>query len=69
VYSSLKTVLENAREAYNSKQGEMKISLDYTEPTVTTKSSGIPLLPIAGLVVGLVFAFLIAAVTDRTVRA
>lgn len=69
VFDALRTVLTEAREAYASRQGELAIQISYTDDTVTSKSSGIPLTPIAGLLAGLVLALVVAAAYDRSARA
>lgn len=69
VYASLRTVLDSAQADYDSKQGDLTIILAYTDPTVTTQGSGLPLVPVAGLLVGLVFASVVAAMYDRSSKA
>jgi hypothetical protein len=65
VFASLRTVLVNTQNEFNASKGDISIALTFTDPTVTTQSSGLPTLLIAGLLAGLIFAFVIAAVTDR----
>lgn len=69
VFASLHKVLLSAQNDYDTKHADLTISLAFTDPTVTTQSSGIPLVPIAGLVIGFVFALIIAAIYDRSVKA
>ncbi len=69
VFTALRGVLNNAKTTYDQSQGDLSIDLSYTEPTVTDQASGLPLVPIAGLAVGLVFGFVIAALYDRGVKA
>lgn len=68
VSSQMHNVLDEANENYQAKGGDLKIFLSYTDTLVTTKSSGLPIVPIAGIVIGLVFAFVIAAGYDRSSR-
>jgi hypothetical protein len=66
VFSSLRSVLTATQTEYNAKQSDLSIALDFSDPTVTTQSSGVPLVPIAGLLIGLVFGFVVAALIDHT---
>lgn len=65
VFSALKTELTSTQNDYNTKQSDLSLTLTYSDPTVTTQSSGLPLAPVAGLLVGLVFGFVVAALVDR----
>jgi hypothetical protein len=69
VFQSLRTVLEEANGEYDNKGGELRMLLTFTDATVTSQSSGVPMIPIAGLLAGLIFASLIAALYDRSVKA
>lgn len=68
VFSSLKRVLTETKEAYNNKSSEIILDMTYTDATVSSVNPGLPVVPIAGLVVGLLAGFVIAALYDRAAR-
>jgi hypothetical protein len=65
-FQSLRAVLDEATVAYTAKAGDLIIGLAYTDTTVTTTTSGFSPVPIAGLLIGLIFAVVVAAVVERS---
>lgn len=66
VTSSLQKVLEEVQAAQGG--GELTLDMNFTDTTVTSKSSGMSLVPIAGLLIGLFFGLIVAALIDKPRR-
>ncbi|HSI21202.1 MAG TPA: hypothetical protein VLA04_05945 [Verrucomicrobiae bacterium] len=68
VFTALRSVLDEAQASFDSAKSDLLIETSYTDTTVTSHGSGVPLAPIAGLVIGLLFATMVAAAFDRAAR-
>jgi hypothetical protein len=64
----LRAQVERTAEVYNGKGGQLTILIDYSAITVTDRKDGLPLAPIAGLLIGALFAVVVAAVVDDSSR-
>jgi hypothetical protein len=69
VFQALQVVMEEANQAHQVEGGDLRILLTFADATVTSQGSGLPIVPLAGLLAGLLFAMLVAAVYDRSARA
>ncbi|MBU6389257.1 hypothetical protein KGQ71_01955 [Patescibacteria group bacterium] len=66
VFQAMQTVMNQRRDEYNQRQPiGIKVNLTYSDTFVTNQNSSLPLTPIAGLAVGLIFSVIIVAVIDR----
>jgi hypothetical protein len=68
VLTALRAQVERTAEVYNGKGGQLTILIDYSAITVTDRKDGLPLAPIAGLLIGALFAVVVAAVVDDSSR-
>lgn len=66
VLNSLKSVMEIQKTEYNKKDNiSLKISTFYSNPTITNVTPNFSVIPIAGLLSGLIVALVIAALLGR----
>lgn len=66
IFAALQSKLNAKAAGYNKVQGDIpQIYLDFGTPVVTNTSSALPLTPIAGLAVGVVFALVVVALLER----
>lgn len=66
VYAALREVMNELKTDYNQEESNgLRMEFIFSEPVMTTQSSNFPLTPLAGLLVGFVFAVVVAAILDR----
>jgi hypothetical protein len=64
-FASLRTVLDTKATAYNTESSALKLRITVAEPFVSAQGTSLPLMPLAGLISGFVFALLIAVLLER----
>jgi len=65
VLDALQAHLSAAMNDYNSKSSNVKGVLTFSNELITDVSDTVPLVPIAGVAIGFIFALVVVALTDR----
>ena len=66
IATALHTVIQAGADRYNATQTEgLTIGLNFANPVITSQASSIPLVPVAGLLSGLIIALAAAVLVDR----